>query len=71
MKVMQSRENVNYITKLEWIPYIWHHGIISRRLVTSMRVRHFPVNNWLDLRGITSVALWSCYLVRIRKGKPQ
>ena len=31
----------------------------------------FSGENWLDLRGITSVALWSCYLVRIRKGKPQ
>ena len=68
---MQCGKNVNHITKLEWIPYIWHRGIISRQLMTSMRVRHFPVKNWLDFRGINSVALWSCYLVRIRKGKPQ
>ena len=31
----------------------------------------FSGENWLDLGGITSVALCSCYLVRIRRGKPQ
>ena len=52
---MHSGENINNITELEWITYNWHRVIISG----------------LDIRGITSVAWWSCYLVRIRRGKPQ
>ena len=45
----------------------WEH--FTETIVTSTRIRHFLVKNRLDLTGITSVALWSCYLVCIRKGK--
>ena len=68
---MQYGENDNYITKLECIPYSWHRGIISRLLVHAKYTRSvFWVKTRLDLRGITSVTWDSCYLVRIRTGKP-